>query len=440
MRVVCDNCGATYKIPDHKLSREVNKATCRKCGHTIIIRRPGAGAATVSSQPPGVVKDEGESTAISSEADLRARALAGSPQPSDEYVPPTVVKGQAPDHGDQTMPRADLRPPTPRAPAPAVAPRPPSQAPSMAPAPSAPVQGVPLPQPPAFDPSGDLTLVMAGCFAAVVGAGVMAANMGAMATLVGLGLTLTASITSLMVLITGDRGRKAASVMLSMGLGVLLAGGAAAGVWFTGLLADEPVDPEPAVAEVEPQGPKYPTMAPPENPPPEEQPEAVVADAQTPPPKVETPREEPKVDLSTDRFNEPDPAPPKEERTTSTSTARTNTTVTPTVTPKVEPKAAPKSSGNVGVPVTVLDTMLKSNKGVKTCFGKYRQETGSLPSGRITVRITVQPSGKATSANIAGGAYQNSSLDTCLSGAIKTIQFPPWDGSESATYNYPFIL
>ena len=32
MRVVCENCGATYKIPESKLVKEVNKATCRKCG------------------------------------------------------------------------------------------------------------------------------------------------------------------------------------------------------------------------------------------------------------------------------------------------------------------------------------------------------------------------------------------------------------------------
>ena len=39
MRVVCDNCGASYKIPDSKLVKEVNHATCRKCGHRIVISR-----------------------------------------------------------------------------------------------------------------------------------------------------------------------------------------------------------------------------------------------------------------------------------------------------------------------------------------------------------------------------------------------------------------
>ena len=40
MRVVCENCGASYKIPESKLVKEVNKATCRKCGFRMMIRRP----------------------------------------------------------------------------------------------------------------------------------------------------------------------------------------------------------------------------------------------------------------------------------------------------------------------------------------------------------------------------------------------------------------
>ena len=45
MRVVCDNCGAVYKIADSKLSKEVNKATCKRCGHKIVIYKPGSARA-----------------------------------------------------------------------------------------------------------------------------------------------------------------------------------------------------------------------------------------------------------------------------------------------------------------------------------------------------------------------------------------------------------
>ncbi|TVQ87350.1 MAG: hypothetical protein EA397_18710 [Deltaproteobacteria bacterium] len=44
MKVVCDNCGAMYKIPDEKLVKPVNKATCRQCGHRMLIPRPRRGA------------------------------------------------------------------------------------------------------------------------------------------------------------------------------------------------------------------------------------------------------------------------------------------------------------------------------------------------------------------------------------------------------------
>ena len=429
MRVVCDNCGATYKIPEHKLSREVNKATCRKCQHTIIIRRPGAGGPTVASQP-AVVRPDSDSTQISSEADLRARAKAGATPVHEEYVPPTVVESPAPVHGDQTVPRADVSPPTPlKQPAPPTGgPRIPNQAPSVAAPKPAPVIGVPLAQPKGHDPSGDLMLVMAGCFAAIVGIGLMQANLGAEATTIGLAVALVASVTNLLVLITGDRGRKPAKPVLSMFLGIFLAGLCTGAMVLTDVL--KPAESEPAVASAATDQDKagFPIVEPPLAAPdadpsvfstiepeakPQAKPEPAVASVAPTPEPTPEPKAEPKAE-----------------------TKVTTTKVTPKVTPKVEPK----SSASIGVPVTVLDTMLKSNKGVKTCFGRYRQETGSLPSGRITVRITVQPSGKATSAKIAGGAYADSSLDTCLGSAVRSIQFPPWEGSEPATYNYPFIL
>ncbi|MFK7929472.1 MAG: AgmX/PglI C-terminal domain-containing protein [Myxococcota bacterium] len=44
MKVICDNCGAMYKIPDEKLIKPVNKATCRQCSHRMLIPRPRRGA------------------------------------------------------------------------------------------------------------------------------------------------------------------------------------------------------------------------------------------------------------------------------------------------------------------------------------------------------------------------------------------------------------
>ena len=41
-RIKCDSCGAVYKIPTVQLTREVNKATCKKCGKAIYVAGPAA--------------------------------------------------------------------------------------------------------------------------------------------------------------------------------------------------------------------------------------------------------------------------------------------------------------------------------------------------------------------------------------------------------------
>ncbi len=43
MRVTCQECLAVYKIPDEKITKDVCRATCKKCGAKIIIRRADAG-------------------------------------------------------------------------------------------------------------------------------------------------------------------------------------------------------------------------------------------------------------------------------------------------------------------------------------------------------------------------------------------------------------
>ena len=70
MRVVCDNCGATYRIPDTKLTREVNKATCRKCSSPIIIRRNAPVGQPQRSSAPA---PDSESTQITTYEHLKER-------------------------------------------------------------------------------------------------------------------------------------------------------------------------------------------------------------------------------------------------------------------------------------------------------------------------------------------------------------------------------
>ena len=77
MRVVCDNCGAVYKIANSKLSKEVNRATCKRCGHKIIIYRPGSRAAeeaAAARTAPAPGDEDEERTVIKSVPELQKMA------------------------------------------------------------------------------------------------------------------------------------------------------------------------------------------------------------------------------------------------------------------------------------------------------------------------------------------------------------------------------
>jgi predicted Zn finger-like uncharacterized protein len=156
MRVVCDNCGAVYKIADSKLTKEVNKATCKRCGHKIVIYKAGSGRGdgpsisdaeerTVIKSVEGLDKlsqGTGKVPAIGSlTAELRAISLPGvnpvtppkpatlsasglgpapatvPPRPSPPGIPPKDAPATAVYHG----PRPDL-PPLPLKPGVPVAP------------------------------------------------------------------------------------------------------------------------------------------------------------------------------------------------------------------------------------------------------------------------------------------------------------------------------
>ena len=85
MRVVCDNCGAVYKIANEKLSKEVNRATCKRCGHKIIIYKPGSRAAeeaAASQTSPVTDEEDEERTVIKSVPELQKMASSQASVPS----------------------------------------------------------------------------------------------------------------------------------------------------------------------------------------------------------------------------------------------------------------------------------------------------------------------------------------------------------------------
>jgi hypothetical protein len=71
---------------------------------------------------------------------------------------------------------------------------------------------------------------------------------------------------------------------------------------------------------------------------------------------------------------------------------------------------------------------ITSNKRVKQCFFDARDpETKAVPPG-VKVRISIAPSGKATAADLVGGAT-GGGFDACLKSAILGITYAPFTGT-----------
>jgi hypothetical protein len=83
----------------------------------------------------------------------------------------------------------------------------------------------------------------------------------------------------------------------------------------------------------------------------------------------------------------------------------------------------------------VIDIQLRNNKNVKSCFVAYKQTTGELP--RVTLRFTLEPTGRVSSGSLREANYQGTSLESCLVGSVKMIDFPQFSGP-AQTMNYPF--
>lgn len=81
--------------------------------------------------------------------------------------------------------------------------------------------------------------------------------------------------------------------------------------------------------------------------------------------------------------------------------------------------------------------MIRNNKNIKSCFLAHKKTHGELPS--VTLRFTVQPTGKVSAASLREAAYKGTSIESCLAGSIKLIEFPPFSGPAYAL-NYPFRL
>lgn len=539
MRVVCENCGASYKIPETKLVKEVNKATCRKCGHRMLIRKAGEadGATQQMDENPFLSSAGSEefraaiaaATAGVPRVDIAPRSEWEEEDPThiaqlDEYgepippPPPPLAARQPAMAGtaDRSRPAPAVPAPAPVIPAP-VAPPPPMAAPVMptpavtvapaptpaprpaapvvpavsihspSPAPAVPVAPLPAPSPAvasvvpqaagpqpaaaaAFDPSGDLGLVGFAVVVAAFGALLLAVNEGGgfIVRLLALFLTLWGTLTSLFVVVTGSRGRRKASVILSTILGTMFAAvgagavvGAVSGAnalsSFSGELAAATATPAPEaeapaaplgtlfadepVAEAAPAEAAPPTepeavaeAAPPVEAAPPAQPPPVPAPAPTPTASAKA--KEPEVDRASAYV-----APPSEPaRTTSTSGSSSAKTTSSSATSSSGTSSSSKSGSTASAPAaeapksamsslppTVVDTMVKSNQSVKKCmYQEFKRSDGNL--GSVKVRFKVLSSGKVSSASMLSSNYKGTELDTCMTAALYTVVFPSFDG------------
>jgi predicted Zn finger-like uncharacterized protein len=462
MKVVCDNCSAVYRIPDDKLLKPVNKATCRRCGHRMLIPRPK--------------KDAG-----GEERTLVSALPTGTPEPvtrwerPDSDEPDITVPGPVPTPPQQAQRRA---PPRPAAPAPAPAPAPaaddrprnvparrekradpapvaPQAAPAIAPAPAPVPSATPRPAasattvtaaPPAHDPSGDLVWVALGISAAMLGALVLSVDdlagdgIGMALKLVGVMLALGGGFTSLFVVLTGRRGRRPAQAMLSIFAGTMLSVVVAVALVGVQVLIGSMGDDTPAVVTSAAPPPPAPTApATPEAPPPAEPVVAAAAPAE-PPPALPEPEPEPAREVAS---RTPEPARPAPAPAAAAPPAPAAATRAPTPPPAPAPAApppppAPAAPAATQVPFAVIDTILRNNIEVKKCFFNQMKSAGSLPA-RVDVQFVIEPSGKVSSAKTTSAEFAGSSLDACLSTAIRGLTFSAFTGSPQKI-NYPFNL
>lgn len=479
MKVVCDNCRAVYRVPDAKLTKAVNKATCRNCGHRMLIPRPKPGAdpeerTLVTAVPPTPVgapprtdeqhghtrpipEGESESTLPGRQPDdLNVHTPMGADRRASDFdgpstvvsdMPPgmpassysrqadssqstTVVQAPPPGVRQQPVPRSGPQAPR-RTPMPAAPRRTPGPAPRRTPAMYSGGQ--------AYDPSGDLNWALFGTGGALLGAVLLAflsVYNHPLLMWFGLALAFGGGVLTFMVLVTGGRGRQPAKTLLSVVLGFIVAVAMSSGMvglkvgaevtvdYFDINFAQPPGDTtKPAMPVAAPAVPQ-PAPAAPGTPAPGNDGTAEVPAPETPEPAPAAPSPKPEQPKPSPAAPRPQPQPRPQP-----APAR----------PAPVPVPAPAPAGGmVTVPTDVIHVILSNNIDVKKCFVPMFQ-AGTLPP-RVDVGFTILPAGNATKIALRSPpTLRGSALERCLQTVISRVSFPPTTGNGTVTV-YPFIL
>lgn len=463
MKVICDNCRAVYKIPDEKLVKPVNKATCRQCGHRMLIPRPRMDA------------DPDERTLVTAVPPTPA-----PPPPRAQFNddPPTRPQAQNPEitnPGDSRDVELHTATPAPVSPNRSIPPRgrrtetQPTQPPKVAPNGSN------------HDPAKDISFAFIGVLASIFGALILAfvplapipAGFAPISASLGLMIACGGALTALMVIITGDRGRKPAKWVLS----VIFAVGFA---FFIGLIPIAPIaiqgltsmssntdsttaldiksEPQDATPDAKVDATVDTT--------PESTTEKTVDETEVEKPVAQkTPSSTPSTTKSRRRSSDTRASAREKQEPSTTSETRSTSRSGRSSVPDDElelpddilkeekPKARPatpsstvassETSGSTDsiLPkkpsVGAIDVMVKSNVNVKKCFIKEMSSKGTK-SLRINVKFTIRPDGSATKVGIKEIEYAATDLDFCLGSAIKSIRFPP--SQEGLSLTFPFQI
>ena len=460
MRIVCSNCGTSYRIKDEKLTRKVNRATCRKCKSVILIKKedPPVGDDGV----PGDDEDvDDEPTVDRSTFEQReADTVDGT---EDDGAPTALMRKEdlekmLGEHGDEVPGGDDDAKPDASSSLARSFP-PPQQAPKRpAPSPVAPPVGTPMPMK-SHDPSGDMKVAFAGATIAVLGVLILALSGDGAAHVVGLFAALWGAALAAVVLVTSGFGTKHGSLVGAFVLSLIFAGGA------TGIVAmlvpetaptpyKEVAEGETEAAEAEeaaeaPEADEAGSDEGEEEAAAAEEPEAGKAKAEAP--AAEERREEvaavtPEAtpdrlrpsgsgtDLATGSGSTPDRTPQPAETAPEPSSP-----VSAPDEPEVVPTSQAGATGRDSVDRTEFEDKMNGSSGIKRCLYKYRSEFGSMPTGRIPVTVRINPDGSVSSARITGGEYQGTSLDTCFGSSIRSLTFSAFDGP-TAVESYTFTL
>ena len=438
MRIICDNCGAQYKIPVQKLGKRVNRATCRRCGHHIVIHQEQH---EPNPEEDALVVHDDERTLVNEEPPKKkpAPVVAREEKPVSPIgagvqlvkptgglnLPETLPEGPD-DVDDRTVssPLSDGIDPQKALE---------KLAPKVRPTPV--VKTKPKAKPKNASPSSNrvdmISIVSAAIFAML---GLTAAAYGAdvenpLAAMFGLGIGFSSLFFIILTVLSSDFGATSSSKVLSVGISVPIGFVVIGAVSIYGfaqpssLTEVENVKPPPAekveepkveikeevepveevaVAEVEPTPvtPPVVTQAPPapSQPVTNYTPPAVITQQTTPPPAPPVVVSEP----SSAPIPEPEPQP-----------------IVP------EPSAPPPAANTI--PESVIHTLLSSNSKVKRCFQTEYKENGTPPNN-VPVNFMAAPDGKVLTAYISSGPFKGSTFETCLSAAIKSVSTPPFSG------------